>query len=395
MIVAAGSKAAFSGDSLLDQSGSPILDQSGNPLGGDAVLISVSGAVVVSGGRAIYGSSLISGAGAVSVTWVKGAAGVSAVLGAGSVVAAGARSSMAQVIIAGSVGVTAVGSKGALGSAVVSSSTAVLVDGAKNAYSPILDQSGSPILDQNGDPIYGPGTTLNAGNVLIAGGGLVSGVGVKAVSPVAVVIPGGGLVAVVGRNSAGRVAVVSAAGDWVVSGFKGTLSEVTLSGSGYVLCTGTNPDVGDVRGEVHLSGSFSTGTTIDVPAILSTVGGSFIHTINLNGGIPVTATGQYFEMFAGDSKDLVVTVADKVLTGATVIFQMASTINSEAAVTKTTDDDISITDPTAGEITILFEPEDTLNLLGKYYFEVQVTDADGDIATVTTGKCKIHQTLIQ
>jgi hypothetical protein len=260
--------------------------------------------------------------------------------------------------------------------------------------------------------------------------GLVTGTGFKAAQAQSSVTLQGA-VAASGAASKAGLSIVAGGGSIAALWDTNRDGQSLISAAGVVASTFIVGAPGDLIGVIHLAGSFLDTITLKGSADTLSLDGSisevlleglveqislaggidtillagsisterltgyFINEIPLQGGIPVTATAQDFTMYAGDSKALVVTVADKVLTGASVIFKMAPTRDSTAVITKTTEDgSIVLTAPATGELTIALYPVDTLALSGKYYFEVQVTDSDGDIATVTTGKCKINQTLI-
>ncbi|WP_141500961.1 hypothetical protein [Paenibacillus luteus] len=98
---------------------------------------------------------------------------------------------------------------------------------------------------------------------------------------------------------------------------------------------------------------------------------------------------QNFEMFAGESKSVTVTVADVDLTGATVKWAAKKSIyNTEHDVYKDTESGVVITEPNKFVITLV--PADTAALSGGYYHEAVLTDASGNVSTVLTGKLTIN-----
>ena len=109
---------------------------------------------------------------------------------------------------------------------------------------------------------------------------------------------------------------------------------------------------------------------------------------------------QNFEMFQGDSKDLVVTVSDAAgqpvdLTGASIKWRAAPAVDSAVAtISKATGSGIVITDAVAGEFTVSLVPADTQTLDGEFYHEAQVTDAAGAVSTVLSGHLTILPALI-
>jgi hypothetical protein len=107
----------------------------------------------------------------------------------------------------------------------------------------------------------------------------------------------------------------------------------------------------------------------------------------------VATKNQNFEMFAGDTKYIVVTVSNVNLTGASVKWAMKKTIfNATPDVHKdTVSGGINITDAAAGKFTITLAPTDTTDISGSYYHEAEVTDAIGNVSTVLAGTVTINR----
>jgi hypothetical protein len=105
----------------------------------------------------------------------------------------------------------------------------------------------------------------------------------------------------------------------------------------------------------------------------------------------MTTKNQNFEMVAGDSKNVIVTVSDADLTGATIKWAMKRSVSSATAnVSKdTTSGGISISDATGGIFTISLIPADTSALKGDFYHEAEITDAQNNVSTVMTGRISI------
>ena len=109
---------------------------------------------------------------------------------------------------------------------------------------------------------------------------------------------------------------------------------------------------------------------------------------------------QNFEIHAGDSRDIVVTVADSQgaavdLTGAAIAWQLARSAGSAApAVSKSLGAGIAITDGPNGVFTVTLDPADTEGLTGLCYHEAEVTDAAGNRSTVLSGVATVIPTLI-
>lgn len=101
-----------------------------------------------------------------------------------------------------------------------------------------------------------------------------------------------------------------------------------------------------------------------------------------------------FEMFAGDSKRIEVRVeGDGVeLAGTTIRWRVAPTVRGAALISKSTP---AITTEGDDVFVVPLAPADTEGLRGEYYHEAEVEDADGNIATVLTGRVTIKPTLIK
>jgi hypothetical protein len=113
--------------------------------------------------------------------------------------------------------------------------------------------------------------------------------------------------------------------------------------------------------------------------------------VTLKGGIDVTAINQNFTMYAGDSKNIVVTMPED-LTGCTVKWGLRQRMYStENLLSKTTSNGISIN---GSEISIKLAPEDTQTLSGTYYHECEVTDQLNNVSTIFTGMVTISKSAI-
>ena len=99
---------------------------------------------------------------------------------------------------------------------------------------------------------------------------------------------------------------------------------------------------------------------------------------------------QSLEVKSGDTLKLPITVVDsagnpKDLTGVTATFIIARRVRSTALITKTVGAGIVLTTPLSGVLTVTIDPVDSDDLHGTYYFECEVTDLVGDIATIAYG----------
>lgn len=105
----------------------------------------------------------------------------------------------------------------------------------------------------------------------------------------------------------------------------------------------------------------------------------------------MTVKNQNFEMYAGDTKNIEITISSVNLAGASVKWAAKKTIyDAVPALYKDTAGGITITDAAAGKFTIALAPADTADLSGKYYHEAEVTDQSGNVSTVTTGTITIN-----
>lgn len=112
----------------------------------------------------------------------------------------------------------------------------------------------------------------------------------------------------------------------------------------------------------------------------------------------MTALNQNFSMYAGDSKKVIITVTDDNnnaldLFGASVKWALKrSSRTDEREIYKEINKGIKIDNPTNGELTIDLLPSDTALLTpGTYYHECEVTDANGNVSTITVGYITISK----
>lgn len=104
------------------------------------------------------------------------------------------------------------------------------------------------------------------------------------------------------------------------------------------------------------------------------------------------AASQNFSMYAGDTKQVVVTVKKDDgsaldLTGATVRWGFDTVV-------KTTSSGIVLTTPLSGIFTITISPTDTVGKTGEFQHGGTVTDAAGNVSTVIVGKITINKNVI-
>lgn len=102
-------------------------------------------------------------------------------------------------------------------------------------------------------------------------------------------------------------------------------------------------------------------------------------------------------MFAGDTKVLSVTVQDQDdaivdLTGAAAEWVLAKQHGAAALITKTVGSGITITQPLNGQLEVLMQPADSVQLRGSYAYQLEITDAFSRKSTVLYGTIAIRRT---
>jgi hypothetical protein len=119
-------------------------------------------------------------------------------------------------------------------------------------------------------------------------------------------------------------------------------------------------------------------------------------------GFFMSAAPEYdFEMQAGDTKRLIVSVKDPA--GAAIPLGGAISIQWWAAkkvtsaihlVEKGLGTGVTITDAPNGVLRVDIDPDDTALISGAYYHELEVIDSAGDIQTVLKGTMTVVKSLI-
>lgn len=113
----------------------------------------------------------------------------------------------------------------------------------------------------------------------------------------------------------------------------------------------------------------------------------------------MTQTAQNFTMWAGDTKTLSISVQNSAgnaqdITGATFNWALKiATGNRRTLLTKSSSDGITITNATAGTLTVAIVTADTRSLKGTYTHELEMTDSAGNISTVLTGTVTINESI--
>jgi len=110
----------------------------------------------------------------------------------------------------------------------------------------------------------------------------------------------------------------------------------------------------------------------------------------------MTTINQNFSLYAGDSKNINITVTDDNgvpvnLSDCKIIWGVKRNARaSRYAVVKTSLDDIIITDTQNGKATIRIMPNDTFGLSGDFYHEAEFTDAMGNVTTLFLGTMTVQ-----
>jgi hypothetical protein len=112
-----------------------------------------------------------------------------------------------------------------------------------------------------------------------------------------------------------------------------------------------------------------------------------------------------FTLYQGDTKRIHFTLKKEdgsplELVGALLRWQASrlkapGVFSSTPILAKTEEDGITIDDDLSGLVTVTLEPEDTAQLSGDFYMELETLDASGDVATVFTGTFQIKKALIK
>jgi len=114
----------------------------------------------------------------------------------------------------------------------------------------------------------------------------------------------------------------------------------------------------------------------------------------------MTSEDQNFELYAGDSKDIVVTVTDSNgaavnLTNFTIFWKLTLLpTSSTALISKAVGTGIVKTNPSGGIFTVTITNTDTATLAGCYYHEAKIVDGSSNEFTVTSGRAIIHSSVV-
>ncbi|MCU6709414.1 hypothetical protein M6D81_11930 [Paenibacillus sp. J5C_2022] len=95
------------------------------------------------------------------------------------------------------------------------------------------------------------------------------------------------------------------------------------------------------------------------------------------------STNQNFSLYAGDTLDIVVELDNVDLSAATIKWAMTTLNGNEYLIYKQTPE-ITV-DEDNGLIIFRLESADTIDCLGDYYHECELTDGIGNVSTIMTG----------
>jgi len=102
----------------------------------------------------------------------------------------------------------------------------------------------------------------------------------------------------------------------------------------------------------------------------------------------MTSVNQNFTIYAGDTASITVGITTDSgttaasLAGASAVWIAEEEVGSGSVIRLTTNNFVSLSGSIA---TLAIAASDTVNLAGKYYHELEVTDTNGNISTTTTG----------
>lgn len=109
----------------------------------------------------------------------------------------------------------------------------------------------------------------------------------------------------------------------------------------------------------------------------------------------MTYAGQNFEMYLGDTKQVIITVYDENdaildLSGYDITWVLYKLTSKQIVLTKTLGSGISVPAPSSGQIVIDILPVDTENLVpNTYVHECELSSSPTDVSTITTGTVKL------
>ncbi len=110
----------------------------------------------------------------------------------------------------------------------------------------------------------------------------------------------------------------------------------------------------------------------------------------------MTAVNQNFTMYAGDSKEINVTITEAGnivnLNGVTATWDMKRNRGESTNIlSKSINNGISINSPSSGVVIIKLIPGDTENLRGSFHHKLEITDTLSNNSTVLVGEIIIEK----
>lgn len=115
----------------------------------------------------------------------------------------------------------------------------------------------------------------------------------------------------------------------------------------------------------------------------------------------MTITGQNFEVYKGDNKEIIITVTDDNgaildLTSYSVVWVVYNTTLDSIVIKKSTvaSNEITIPSPTSGQVHIALDSIDTESLTPRTYgHQCEIKDVSTNHSTITTGYIKILKSI--
>lgn len=102
------------------------------------------------------------------------------------------------------------------------------------------------------------------------------------------------------------------------------------------------------------------------------------------------------EFYRGDTKRIRLVISRNSIpidiTGATILFSMKQKMSDTVLALQKTG---VLSNPLTGEAIITLDSADTLNLLGKYYYDIQITSSTGEVSTLICETVNILQDISQ
>lgn len=341
---------------------------------------SVTGTAVATIALPASGSGLttITGTADASIDLGGSGSGQTVIDGTGTATVTQQAAGAGQTVIQGQATATTIIEAAGAGSTVIDgSATGTITIQVAGSGSTTIVGSGSAIIE--GQPVQvfeasGSGSTVVSGSA--------SAVVVKEAS-------GHGTTEIVGTASSTLVLEASGQGQTNIVGrhkYKPNIPTVRLTAD-YTLVTRLLADLtdeielqADNQLSVLLAAEFSFDVHLQADAVL---------TIHLQGAIDMAKKNQNFELFQGDTKNVVFAVdADNPITGSSITWALFDR-SGVLVLSKTTTAGITITGDK--EFTVALDPDDTRTLLGTYFHEAKIVGAGLEEKTAAKGSLSIEK----